>query len=628
MTSGEFLTAYGEPFNGNTPTQGITDAAIEKTLTVLTPINVNEVETSRNLSSAVQKTDNVDAHILNNVDIPAEDATPTLPITKTLNIANNLLSETPKSVNDIIPPLTSKTNPIAETTVKAPQAVTITGPVSTLETAVQTALQAGTVTTPASTIEPAVQTALQAGTVTAPTSTLDSAFQTAPQAVTIAAPTSTLDPAVQTAPQAVTVTAPASTTDPAVQTAQQAVTVTAPASTTEPAIQTVAQAVTVTAPTSTLDSTAQTALQAATNTAPTSTLNPAVQTAAQNLVNAQETYNVNTYIKDNVDIPSKDVTSSQPISKKIDIAHNLVSQTPKLTSDIIPPLASNTNSLSSVEISSPPQLHITSAEFLTAYSKPFNINAPAQGTTDAAIDKTLTALTPIHTNEIETSGKLHPSAAQEAHDVDAYIDDSVDIPTKDATSAVPISKNLDISHNLVNQTPKIMSDIITPLAAITNPIADTTVKAPQAFTITTPTSTLHPAVQTVARSLVKAQETQSGISVRLDPPEMGRVFIDFQFEADQGVRAIIRYDVAETAILLKDKAEFLHQVLKDSGFDSVDLSFEKNDSSDQKNLDFTDEENTPSHFYNEQSDEDIIASVDPNPQRYKLSTQSDIDVKL
>lgn len=200
---------------------------------------------------------------------------------------------------------------------------------------------------------------------------------------------------------------------------------------------------------------------------------------------------------------------------------------------------------------------------------------------------------------------------------------------KETPLSLPLSKKVEIAHNLVADAPKLTGDITLPLTPLGNPISDSAVKAPQAVTIiTAPTSTSHPALQTVAQTLVKAQETQSGISVRLDPPEMGRVFIDFKFDADRNVTAIIRSEISETAILLKDKAEFFQQTLKDSGFNSINLSFEQNDQSKQKAFDPENAGKAPALFQAEQSDDDTFQTAPPPSHRYKLSADTAIDIKL
>jgi hypothetical protein len=140
--------------------------------------------------------------------------------------------------------------------------------------------------------------------------------------------------------------------------------------------------------------------------------------------------------------------------------------------------------------------------------------------------------------------------------------------------------------------------------------------------------THHPAVQTVAQTFATVQETQSGITVRLNPPEMGRVFVDFQFSADRGLTAIIRSDVPETAALMKHNADFLQETLKDSGFNSVTLSFEQNDGSKRDSPDF-DRNHKSSTFYQfvPNGGEVQRDNADPIP-RHLMTSTSAIDLKL
>jgi len=200
---------------------------------------------------------------------------------------------------------------------------------------------------------------------------------------------------------------------------------------------------------------------------------------------------------------------------------------------------------------------------------------------------------------------------------------------KDISSLPSISKNPELANSISFDSPKISDEATTPVGPRTNFLSDTIHKAPQAVSlISAPTSVSNPALQTVAQTLVKAQETQSGISVRLDPPEMGRVFIDFKFEADRSVTAIIRSEIAETAILLRDKAEFFQQTLRDSGFDSINLSFQQNDHSEQKAFDSDYTEKALDLFHPEQNDDDAIENT-PSPSNiYMLSQDTAIDIKL
>ena len=205
-------------------------------------------------------------------------------------------------------------------------------------------------------------------------------------------------------------------------------------------------------------------------------------------------------------------------------------------------------------------------------------------------------------------------------------------PPKDTRHLTPVAKKPDTTQRMsLNITavknPEITTEFLTQTTLVTYPATDIPVKAIPTL-LPTPNSTIHPAVQTVAQTLIKAQETQSGLSVRLDPPEMGRVFIEFQFESDRSVTAIIRSEVAETATLLKDKADIFLQLLKESGFDSVNLSFEQNQNSKQKPFAFEQQEKPPV-FFRADHDEDHLSGAAPVPaQIYKLSPGTHIDLKL
>ena len=200
------------------------------------------------------------------------------------------------------------------------------------------------------------------------------------------------------------------------------------------------------------------------------------------------------------------------------------------------------------------------------------------------------------------------------------------VSTQDTVSTHALATNADIKADLVNIIPKASLEAAAPIAAVTSPVADTLIRAPQTANVATTLPTSHPAIQTVAQNLIKVQETQSGISVRLDPPEMGRVFIDFQFDTERTVTATIRSDVAETAIHLKDKAEFFQQILKENGFNAVTLNFEQNNTAQDNGSDSFDQ--SPSFpATGSELEEATIADL-PAKTLYKLSPETAIDIKL
>ena len=133
------------------------------------------------------------------------------------------------------------------------------------------------------------------------------------------------------------------------------------------------------------------------------------------------------------------------------------------------------------------------------------------------------------------------------------------------------------------QTVKTVGDITAPLIAHTVNAADTSQRVQHTVNLSSLPPQSHPALQQAAEVLIKANLTQSGLSVRLDPPELGNVTIQFQFDSERAVTAVIRTDVAETAALLRDRAEILIQTLKENGFGHVDLSFEHGSTDNQEN---------------------------------------------
>ncbi|WP_306252785.1 flagellar hook-length control protein FliK [Parvularcula sp. IMCC14364] len=106
-------------------------------------------------------------------------------------------------------------------------------------------------------------------------------------------------------------------------------------------------------------------------------------------------------------------------------------------------------------------------------------------------------------------------------------------------------------------------------AATTAPLAApaaTLSTQPPAFAAQSP-------VQQVASAIVNVAAKGDRMEVMLDPPELGRVYIDFNFTADRSVSAVISADVADTSTLMRRAVDNLMQELNNAGFDNVDLSF-------------------------------------------------------
>lgn len=175
---------------------------------------------------------------------------------------------------------------------------------------------------------------------------------------------------------------------------------------------------------------------------------------------------------------------------------------------------------------------------------------------------------------VAETGAISPppiSAHPEETAVHTPANDKIDIPVPELADTAKIK-----TTNPVNfEAPKIIAEPALSGAAAFTAAPDNVTRVQQSINLTSLPPQAHPALQQVAETLIRAQFNQSGLSIRLDPPELGNVSIQFQFDVERNVTAIVRADVPETSALLRDKAEVLIQALKDNGFGSVDLSFEQ-----------------------------------------------------
>ncbi len=139
--------------------------------------------------------------------------------------------------------------------------------------------------------------------------------------------------------------------------------------------------------------------------------------------------------------------------------------------------------------------------------------------------------------------------------------DALDVKAREVAAPLDAAARLESAQSFA----------LTPLAPTAAPAA------PAAISIAAPLQTPldKPAVTALAQTLVKTLETQKGVSVRLDPPEMGRVYIDYQFDRDNTVTALLRADTPEILAQLRDNSAALQDFLKQSGFDSITLNFEQ-----------------------------------------------------
>lgn len=182
----------------------------------------------------------------------------------------------------------------------------------------------------------------------------------------------------------------------------------------------------------------------------------------------------------------------------------------------------------------------------------------------------------------------------------------------------------DVLKPAIETAPILFSTGSTPLETTTR-LAPTVTATP----LTQPSASQPAALQAVAQNLVHAYATQSGVSIRLDPPEMGNVLINFQFDADRGITAVVRSELAETSVFLKDRAEVLQQALRDSGFDSVNLRFEQGQTGSQheqqSHQGFEGQYGLESEFTPSNTDDVSMLTL---PRQNYLTTDDPIDLKL
>jgi flagellar hook-length control protein FliK len=78
----------------------------------------------------------------------------------------------------------------------------------------------------------------------------------------------------------------------------------------------------------------------------------------------------------------------------------------------------------------------------------------------------------------------------------------------------------------------------------------------------------HPATQHVAVNIAKAaQNGDTDITIRLDPPDLGRVQIKMMIAADKKVQAVMLIEKPETFLMLQRDAQMLEKALQDAGLD-------------------------------------------------------------
>lgn len=80
----------------------------------------------------------------------------------------------------------------------------------------------------------------------------------------------------------------------------------------------------------------------------------------------------------------------------------------------------------------------------------------------------------------------------------------------------------------------------------------------------------HPATHNVAATLHKAAANgaNKAITLRLDPPELGRVEIKMSFEQNSKIKAVLTAERPETHLMMQRDQQVLERALQDAGFDT------------------------------------------------------------
>ncbi len=91
-------------------------------------------------------------------------------------------------------------------------------------------------------------------------------------------------------------------------------------------------------------------------------------------------------------------------------------------------------------------------------------------------------------------------------------------------------------------------------------------------------------MQQIPAATDKPGSVLNPVLVQLSPAELGRVQIQFRFDSNERITANIIAESAETGVLLKQKSDMLFSLLKQSGFNNIDLSLEAKNESNFSNF--------------------------------------------
>lgn len=118
-------------------------------------------------------------------------------------------------------------------------------------------------------------------------------------------------------------------------------------------------------------------------------------------------------------------------------------------------------------------------------------------------------------------------------------------------------------------TPTDTSSNLTPLTTVSPTLSTSPITVTSSPVQIIPPQT----VQQIAAELNIVKPDQDRIILRLDPPEMGRIAVDFKFDGDRAVIATLSAELTDTGSQLRRHADQLMQALRDAGFEDVSLEF-------------------------------------------------------
>ena len=125
---------------------------------------------------------------------------------------------------------------------------------------------------------------------------------------------------------------------------------------------------------------------------------------------------------------------------------------------------------------------------------------------------------------------------------------------------------------------KEISNDVTMLKQAGQPMSPTHSSAMNAAQSLTGAAALSPSAQLVAA--IRADKGPGAIEVRLDPPEMGRVRIEFAVDSADAVKAVLTAERPETLDHLRRNMSDLVEELKTAGFSSIEFEFSGEESTD------------------------------------------------